>query len=172
MGNCFVDSCEQVQTRLDKKLTPKTLEANNLRRVMIIGARSVRQDWEDSYRNWNIIPGCINNIAIGSLRRLQRTTDSSSWMRGLTCRSASLGGLEAAIPGGGLRAIARASGGALCPAQRHRPGPVRVVRVGHCCGGDVSLPGFRVGPAARACPAESSKATAVCKPPPAANRKP
>jgi hypothetical protein len=51
--------------------------------------------------------------------------DSSSWMRGLTCRSASLGGLEAAIPGGGLRAISRASGGALCPAQRHRPGPVR-----------------------------------------------
>jgi hypothetical protein len=59
MSNCFVDSCEQVQTRLDKKLTPKTLEANNLRRVMIIGGWSVRQDWEDSYRNWNIIPGCI-----------------------------------------------------------------------------------------------------------------
>jgi hypothetical protein len=80
--------------------------------------------------------------------------DSSSWMRGLTCRSASLGGLEAAIPGGGLRAIARASGGALCPAQRHRPGPVRVVQVGRCGGGDVSLPCFRVGLAARACPAE------------------
>jgi hypothetical protein len=59
MGNCYVDSCEQVQTRLDKKLTPKTLEANNLRRVMIIGGWSVRQDWEGSYRNWNIIPGCI-----------------------------------------------------------------------------------------------------------------
>jgi hypothetical protein len=58
--------------------------------------------------------------------------DSSSWMRGSTCRSAPLGRLEAAIvaaiPGGGLRAIARASGGALCPAQHHRPGPVRVVR--------------------------------------------
>jgi hypothetical protein len=97
--------------------------------------------------------------------------DSSSWMRGLTCRSVSLGGLRAAIPGGGLQSIARASGGALCPAQRHRPGPVSVVRVGRCGGGDVSLPGFRVGPAARACPAESSKATAVCKHPAAANRK-
>ena len=59
MGNGLVNSCEQVQTRLDKELTPKTLEANNLRRVMIIGGWSVRQDWEDSYRNWNIIPGCI-----------------------------------------------------------------------------------------------------------------
>ena len=47
--------------------------------------------------------------------------DSSSWKRGSTCRSASRGGLEAAIPGGGPRAIAQASGGALCPAQR--PGP-------------------------------------------------
>ncbi len=26
---------------------------------MIIGGWSVRQDWEDSYRNWNIIPGCM-----------------------------------------------------------------------------------------------------------------
>ncbi len=58
MGNCFVDSCEQVQPRLDKKLTPKTLEANNLRRVMIIGGWSVRQDWEDSYRNWNKNRAC------------------------------------------------------------------------------------------------------------------
>ena len=61
MSNCFVDRCEQVQTRLDKKLTPKTLEANNLRRVMIIGGWSCRQDWEDSYRNWNIIPGLAKN---------------------------------------------------------------------------------------------------------------
>jgi hypothetical protein len=49
--------------------------------------------------------------------------DSSNWMRGSTCRSASLGVLEAAIPGGGLRAIARASGVALCPAQRPGPRP-------------------------------------------------
>ncbi len=26
---------------------------------MIIGRWSVRQDWEDSYRIWNIIPGCM-----------------------------------------------------------------------------------------------------------------
>ncbi len=43
--------------------------------------------------------------------------DSSSWMRGLTCRTAPLGGLWAAIPKGASPwAIARASGGALCPA--------------------------------------------------------
>ncbi len=59
MGNCFIDSCEQVQTGLDKELTPKTFEANNLGRVMIIGGWSFRQDWEDSHRNWSIIPGCM-----------------------------------------------------------------------------------------------------------------
>jgi hypothetical protein len=57
--------------------------------------------------------------------------DSSGWMRGLTCRSAPaapLGGLWATIPGGASPwAIARASGGALCPAQRHRPGRPRGV---------------------------------------------
>jgi hypothetical protein len=43
--------------------------------------------------------------------------DSSSWMRDLTCRYAPLGGLWAAIPKGASPwAIARASGGALCPA--------------------------------------------------------
>jgi hypothetical protein len=26
---------------------------------MIIGGWSVGEDWEDSYRNWNIIPGCM-----------------------------------------------------------------------------------------------------------------
>jgi hypothetical protein len=55
--------------------------------------------------------------------------DSSSWMRGSTCRPAPLGGLSAAIPGGELRAIARASGCALCPAWRRRPGPSEGVRV-------------------------------------------
>ncbi len=53
----------------------------------------------------------------------------------------------------GHRPIARASGGALSPAKRRRPGPVRVVRVGRRGGGVVSHPGFRAGPAARACPA-------------------
>ena len=50
-----------VQTGLHKELTPQTLEANNLRRVMIMDGWSVGQDWEESGWNGNIIPGCMNS---------------------------------------------------------------------------------------------------------------
>jgi len=96
--------------------------------------------------------------------------DSSSWKRGSTCRSASRGGLEAAIPGGGPRAIAQASGGALCPAQRPGPDLLKGSLGGALRRRCVRRSSVRVSPAARACPAESSKATAVCKHPAAANR--
>jgi hypothetical protein len=62
---------------------------------------------------------------------------------------------------------------AVCPARRLRSGRPRGRRSG--CrwrrgSGLVSLAGFLVSSAARACPAESSKATAVCKHPAAAGR--
>ena len=57
---------------------------------------------------------------------------------------------------------ARLSAPALIPSWRGLGGALR-----RRC---VRRPGFRDSPAARACPAESSKATAVCKHPAAANR--
>ncbi len=60
MGNGFVDAVSRCKRDSDhKELTPLTLEADNLRRVMILGGWSVGQDWEDSDWNGNIIPGCM-----------------------------------------------------------------------------------------------------------------
>jgi hypothetical protein len=67
----------------------------------------------------------------------------------------------------------RRQAGALCPARRLQSGRPRGGRSG--CrrrrgSGIVSLAGVRVRTAARACPAESSNATAACKHPAAANQ--